>query len=92
MLKIYSGYHLTDKTENITFNIHELQPQKEVIEIVTNFVLTSRGLEDETLDIGISTNNPLVIATIEALAMETNQQSEICICYSRWCRAYQSLC
>ena len=60
MLKIYSGYHLTNKTENITFNIHELQPQKEVIEIVTNFVLTSRGLEDETLDIGISTNNPLV--------------------------------
>lgn len=72
MLKIYSGYHLTNKTENITFNIHELQPQKEVIEIVTNFVLTSRGLEDETLDIGISTNNTLVIATIEALAMETN--------------------
>lgn len=72
MLKIYSGYHLTNKTENITFNIHELQPQQEVIEIVTNFVQTSKGLEDETLDLGISTNNPLVIATIEALAMETN--------------------
>lgn len=44
MLKIYSGYHLTDKTENITFNIHELQPQQEVIEIVTNFVQSSRGV------------------------------------------------
>ena len=33
MLKIYSGYHLTDKTENITFNIHELQPHQEVIEM-----------------------------------------------------------
>ena len=60
MLKIYSGYHLTDKTENITFNIHELQPHQEVIEMVTNFVQTSRGLEDETLVVGISTNNPLV--------------------------------
>ena len=77
MLKIYSGYHLTDKTENITFNIHELQPHQEVIEIVTNFVQTSRGLEDETLVVGISTNNPLVIATIEAIAMGTNHISNL---------------
>ena len=73
MIKIYSGYHLTDKTENITFNIHELQTQQEVIEIVTNFVQSSRGLEDETLVVGISTNNPLVIATIEAIAMEMDK-------------------
>ena len=73
MLKIYSGYHLTNKTENITFNIHELQPQQEVIEIVTNFVQTSKGLEDDLLDVGINTTNPLVIATIEAIAMEMDK-------------------
>ena len=36
MLKIYSGYHLADKIENITFDIHELQPQQEIIDIVTH--------------------------------------------------------
>lgn len=72
MLKIYSGYHLAKKTENITFDIHELQPQQEIIDIVTQFMTSSNALDDETLDVGISTTNPLVIATIEAIAMEKN--------------------
>lgn len=72
MLKIYSGYHLAEKTENITFDIHELQPQQEIIDIVTQFMTSSNALDDETLDVGISTTNPLVIETIEAIAMEKN--------------------
>lgn len=72
MLKIYSGYHLDTKTENITFDIRELQPQQEIIGIVTRFIASSNALDDETLDVGISTTNPLVIATIEAIAMEKN--------------------
>lgn len=72
MLKIYSGYHLADKIENITFDIHELQPQQEIIDIVTQFIASSEALEDDTLNVGISTTNPLVIATIEAIAMEKN--------------------
>ena len=72
MLKIYSGYHLADKIENITFDIHELQPQQEIIDIVTQFMTSSNALDDETLDVGISTTNPLVIATVEAIAMEKN--------------------
>ena len=72
MLKIYSGYHLADKIENITFDIHELQPQQEIIDIVTQFMTSSNALDDETLEVGISTTNPLVIATIEAIAMEKN--------------------
>lgn len=73
MLKIYSGYHLTDKKENITLDIRELQPQQKIIEIVTDFVTTSEALEDDLLDVGINTTNPLVIATIEAIAMEMDK-------------------
>ncbi len=72
MLQIYSGYNLANKTANITFNIDELMPHQEVIDIVTNFVQSSKALEDESIDVSISTNNPLVIATIEAIAMETD--------------------
>lgn len=73
MLTIYSGYNLAQKTENITFDINELQPQKEIIEIVTQFMESSKTLDDETLIVGISTANPIVIATIEAIAMEKNK-------------------
>ena len=73
MLKIYSGYHLTDKKENITLDIRELQPQQKIIEIVTDFVTTSEALEDDLLDVGINTTNSLVIATIEAIAMEMDK-------------------
>lgn len=72
MLTIYTGYHLAKKTENITFNINELQPQKEIIEIVTQFMESSNAL-DETLNVGINTNNPVVMATIETIAMEKNK-------------------
>lgn len=34
---------------------------------------TSEALEDDLLDVGINTTNPLVIATIEAIAMETDK-------------------
>lgn len=68
MLTIYSGYHLANKKENITLDIRELQPQQKIIEIVTDFVTASEALEDDLLDVGINTTNPLVIATIEAIA------------------------
>lgn len=77
MLTIYSGYHLANKKENITLDIRELQPQQKIIEIVTDFVTTSEALEDDLLDVGINTTNPLVIATIEAIAMETNHISNL---------------
>ena len=73
MLTIYSGYHLANKKENITLDIRELQPQQKIIEIVTDFVTTSEALEDDLLDVGINTTNPLVIATIEAIAMEMDK-------------------
>lgn len=73
MLTIYSGYHLANKKENITLDIRELQPQQKIIEIVTDFVTTSEALEDDLLDVGINTTNPLVIATIEAIAMEVDK-------------------
>lgn len=73
MLTIYSGYHLANKKENITLDIRELQPQQKIIDIVTDFVTTSEALEDNLLDVGINTTNPLVIATIEAIAMETDK-------------------
>lgn len=73
MLTIYSGYHLANKKENITLDIRELQPQQKIIEIVTDFVTTSETLEDDLLDVGINTTNPLVIATIEAIAMEMDK-------------------
>lgn len=73
MLTIYSGYHLANKKENITLDIRELQPQQKIIEIVTDFVTTSEALEDNLLDVGINTTNPLVIATIEAIAMEMDK-------------------
>lgn len=61
MLTIYSGYHLANKKENITLDIRELQPQQKIIEIVTDFVTASEALEDDLLDVGINTTNPLVI-------------------------------
>ena len=73
MLTIYSGYHLANKRENITLDIRELQPQQKIIEIVTDFVTASEALEDDLLDVGINTTNPLVIATIEAIAMEMDK-------------------
>jgi len=76
MLTIYSGYHLANKKENITLDIRELQSQQKIIEIVTDFVTTSEALEDDLLDVGINTTNPLVIATIEAIAMEMDKIHE----------------
>ena len=73
MLTIYSGYHLANKKENITLDIRELQPQQQIIDVVTDFVTTSEALEDDILDVGINTTNPLVIATIEAIAMEMDK-------------------
>lgn len=73
MLTIYSGYHLANKKENITLDIRELQPQQKIIEIVTDFVTASEALEDDLLDVGINTTNPLVISTIEAIAMEMDK-------------------
>lgn len=73
MLTIYSGHHLANKKENITLDIRELQPQQKIIEIVTDFVTASEALEDDLLDVGINTTNPLVIATIEAIAMEMDK-------------------
>ena len=73
MLTIYSGYHLANKKENITLDIRELQPQQKIIDIVTDFVTTSEALEDDIINVGINTTNPLVIATIEAIAMEMDK-------------------
>lgn len=73
MLTIYSGYHLANKHENVTLDIRELQPQQQIIDIITDFVTTSEALEDDLLDVGINTTNPFVIATIEAIAMETDK-------------------
>ena len=73
MLTIYSGYHLANKHENITLDIRELQPQQEIIDMVTEFVTTSETLEDDIIAVGLNTTNPLVIATIEAIAMEKNK-------------------
>lgn len=73
MLTIYSGYHLANKKENITLDIRELQPQQKIIDIVTDFVTTSEALEDDIIDVGINTTHPLVIATIEAIAMEMDK-------------------
>ena len=81
MLTIYSGYHLDDKNENITLDIHELQPQQKIIDIVTDFVTTSKALEDDSLDVGISTTNPLVIATIEAIALEIDKINNLKYAY-----------
>lgn len=73
MLTIYSGYHLANKKENITLDIRELQPQQQIIDMVTDFVITSEALEDDILNVGINTTHPLVIATIEAIAMEIDK-------------------
>lgn len=73
MLTIYSGHHLANKKENITLDIRELQPQQQIIDVVTDFVTTSEALKDDIINVGINTTNPLVIATIEAIAMEMDK-------------------
>lgn len=83
MLTIYSGYNLVNKTENVTLDIHELQPQQKIIDIVTDFVTTSKALEDDSLDVGINTTNPLVIATIETIAMEIDKIHNLKYVYIR---------
>ena len=73
MLTIYSGYHLANKNENVTLDIRELQPQQQIIDVVTDFVTTSEALKEDIINVGINTTNPLVIATIEAIAMEMDK-------------------
>lgn len=73
MLTIYSGHHLANKKENITLDIRELQPQQQIIDVVTDFVTTSEAIKDDIINVGINTTNPLVIATIEAIAMEMDK-------------------
>lgn len=73
MLTIYSGHHLANKKENITLDIRELQPQQQIIDVVTDFVTTSEALKDDIINVGINTTNPLVIATIEAIAIEMDK-------------------
>ena len=71
MLKVYTGYNLNNLKEIRSFEFTDLTPPDEIIEIITKVVNESNCFSDNGMDLKIKSNHPLVLATLETLAMES---------------------
>lgn len=81
MLKIYTGYNLSSIRDAVSFNFTDLTPPKEIIEIVTERVLSADCFSDNGVELKIKTNHPLVIGVLETLAMESGNNQNLIYYY-----------
>lgn len=71
MLKVYTGYNLGNLKGIMSFGFTDVTPPNEIIKTVTMVVNESNCFSDEGMDLKIKSNHPLVLATLETLAMES---------------------
>ena len=70
MLKVYTGYNLSSIRDAVSFNFTDLTIPKEIIESVTEKVLSTDCFSDNGVELKVKTNHPLVLGVLETLAME----------------------
>lgn len=81
MLKVYTGYNLSNIRGAVHFDFTDLTPPKEIIETVTDKVLSTDCFSDNGVELKIKTNHPLVIGVLETLAMESGNNQNLIYYY-----------
>lgn len=81
MLKVYTGYNLSNIRGTVHFDFTDLTPPKEIIETVTDKVLSTDCFSDNGVELKIKTNHPLVIGVLETLAMEFGNNQNLIYYY-----------
>lgn len=81
MLKVYTGYNLSNIRGAVHFDFTDLTPPKEIIETVTDKVLSTDCFSENGVELKIKTNHPLVIGVLETLAMESGNNQNLIYYY-----------
>lgn len=81
MLKVYTGYNLSIIRDAVSFNFTDLTTPKEIIESVTEKVLSTDCFSDNGVELKVKTNHPLVLGVLETLAMESGNNQNLIYYY-----------
>lgn len=81
MLKVYTGYNLSSIRDAVSFNFTDLTIPKEIIESVTEKVLSTDCFSDNGVELKVRTNHPLVLGVLETLAMESGNNQNLIYYY-----------
>ena len=81
MLKVYTGYNLSSVRDAVSFNFTDLTTSKEIIESVTEKVLSTDCFSDNGVELKVKTNHPLVLGVLETLAMESGNNQNLIYYY-----------
>lgn len=81
MLKVYTGYNLSSIRDAVSFNFTDLTTPKEIIESVTEKVLSTDCFSDNGMELKVKTNHPLVLGVLETLAMESGNNQNLIYYY-----------
>ena len=81
MLKVYTGYNLSSIRDAVSFNFTDLTIPKEIIESVTEKVLSTDCFSDNSVELKVKTNHPLVLGVLETLAMESGNNQNLIYYY-----------
>lgn len=71
MLKVYTGYNLSNIDDAVSINVTDLTLPSNIINKVTAIVNESNCFSENSPILKIKSNHPLVLATLETLAMES---------------------
>ena len=71
MLKVYTGYNLSNIDDAVSINVTDLTLPSNIINKVTAIVNESNCFSENSTILKIKSNHPLVLATLETLAMES---------------------
>lgn len=71
MLKVYTGYNLRNIDDAVSINVTDLTLPSNIINKVTAIVNESNCFSENSPILKIKSNHPLVLATLETLAMES---------------------
>lgn len=71
MLKVYTGYNLSNIDDAMSINATDLTPPSNIINRVTAIVNESNCFSENGTILKIKSNHPLVLAILETLAMES---------------------
>lgn len=81
MLKVYTGYNLSSIRDAVSFNFTDLTTPKEIIDSVTEKVLSTDCFSDNGMELKVKTNHPLVLGVLETLAMEFGNNQNLIYYY-----------
>lgn len=81
MLKVYTGYNLSSIRDAVSFNFTDLTTPKEIIDSVTEKVLSTDCFSENGMELKVKTNHPLVLGVLETLAMESGNNQNLIYYY-----------